>query len=201
MKRRLIHFFTILVLFILLACSKEKYSGMYPLSDELKFLLPIERTYNYYSTDSVNCLMNLSDANYFYMNERRWDSDDGGVGQTIYYTGDFEANNLKYTSDLFSINYFIYVDKHGDLQQDVLDINIDSHSSGEIINIHIEMPLPDYLDRGYKSNINFADSLTVNNVKLFNIYYTGSNDLTYYLQEEKGLVAFEFDNEFWMLSE
>lgn len=199
MKRRLIQFLAILFMFILLGCSKEKYSGKYSLSDELKFILPVEDTYLYYNNDSIGCSMNLSSTDNFYFNDS-WDDDDGGY-RIIYYTGDFEVYNRRYTADLFNIYYSIHVDKHGELHQDVLDITIDSHTSSEIIAFRVEMPLEYCREMGYETNIEFADSLTFNNLKLFNVYFTESDELMYYLQADKGLVAFEFDKEFWMLSD
>ncbi len=86
-----------------------------------------------------------------------------------------------------------------DVQRDVLDITIENNISKENIEIHIEMPLKNYQDRGYEPNIDFADSVIVNNVKLFDVYFTESNGLLYYLQKDKGLIAFEFNNDFWML--
>ena len=180
-------------------CTKEKYSGEFSLSDELKFLLPTENTYQYYSNDSVLNLMSLSYTDNYYFNDT-WDSDDGGFARIIEYTGDFEAYIKNYTSDLFNINYRIFVDKYGDLQQDVLDITIESNSIENEMSVHIEMPLKDYREYGgYDSNIEFADSLMINNEKLFEVYFIESNGLMYYLQKDKGLVAFEFDNNnYWM---
>ncbi len=48
-------------------------------------------------------------------------------------------------------------------------------------------------------NIEFADSLIVNSVKLYEVYFIESNGLMYYLQKDKGLVGFELDDNFWML--
>ncbi len=69
------------------------------------------------------------------------------------------------------------------------------------MSLHIEMPLDYEREKGYETNIEFADSLMVNNVKFSDVYYIESDGLLYYLQEGKGLVAFEFDDDFWMLSD
>lgn len=193
------NYLSFLLLIILFSgCTKEKYSGEYPLSDELKFLLPANNICQYCSNDSVINLMSLSYTDNYYFNNS-WDSDDGGFGRNIEYTGDFETNVKNYTSDLFNINYRIFVDMHGDLRQDVLDITIESNFIEDEIIVHIEMPLKDYRERGYEPNIEFADSLMVNNEKLLEVYFIESNGLMYYLQKNKGLVAFEFDDNFWML--
>ena len=181
-----------------MSCTKEKYSGEFPLSDELKFLLPADNTYQYYSNDSVLNLISLSFTDTYYFKDT-WDSDDGGYGSIIEYTGDFETQIKNYTSDLFDINYRVFVDKYGDLQQDVLDITIESSLFNKLTDIHIEMPLEEDREWGYEPNIEFADSLIVNSEKLFEVYFIESNGLMYYLQKDKGLVAFELDDNFWML--
>jgi len=194
------YFFLVFLLIILLSgCRKERYSGQYPLSDELKFLLPIDSICQY-NNDSIINLMTLSFTDNYYFNDT-WDTDDGGLTGIIYYTGDFETKIKHYTSDLFNINYKIFVDKHMDVQRDVLDISLENNISNENIDIHIEMPLKDYQDRGYDPNIDFADSVIVNDVKLFDVYFVESNGLLYYLQKDKGLIAFEFNNNFWMLTD
>ncbi|MCD4729721.1 MAG: hypothetical protein K8R74_03910 [Bacteroidales bacterium] len=194
------YFFLVFLLIILLSgCRKERYSGQYPLSDELKFLLPIDSICQY-NNDSIINLMTLSFTDNYYFNDT-WDTDDGGLTGIIYYTGDFETKIKHYTSDLFNINYKIFVDKHMDVQRDVLDISLENNISKENIDIHIEMPLKDYQDRGYEPNIDFADSVIVNDVKLFDIYFTESNGLLYYFQKDKGLIAFEFNNSFWKLTD
>lgn len=194
------NYLSFLLLIILFSgCTKEKYSGKFPLSDELKFLLPADNTYQYYSNDSVLNLMSLSFTDTYYFNDT-WDSDDGGFGRIIEYTGDFETNVKNYTSDLFNIDYRIFVDMYGDLRQDVLDVTIESNIIENEISVYIEMPLKDYREHGgYKPNIEFADSLIVNSEKLFEVYFIESNGLMYYLQKDKGLVAFELDDNFWML--
>jgi len=188
----------LLLIILFLSCTKEKYSGEFPLSDELKFLLPADNTYQYYSNDSVLNLISLSFTDTYYFKDT-WDSDDGGYGSIIEYTGDFETQIKNYTSDLFDINYRVFVDKYGDLQQDVLDITIESSLFNKLTDIHIEMPLEEDREWGYEPNIEFADSLIVNSEKLFEVYFIESNGLMYYLQKDKGLVAFELDDNFWML--
>ena len=188
----------LLLIILFLSCTKEKYSGEFPLSDELKFLLPADNTYQYYSNDSVLNLISLSFTDTYYFKDT-WDSDDGGYGSIIEYTGDFETQIKNYTSDLFDINYRVFVDKYGDLQQDVLDITIESSLFNKLTDIHIEMPLEEDREWGYEPNIEFADSLMVNSEKLFEVYFIESNGLMYYLQKDKGLVAFELDDNFWML--
>jgi len=194
------YLFSVFLLIILLSgCTKERYSGEFPLSDELKFLLPVDSTYRYYSNDSVINLMSLSFTDNYYFNDK-WDSDDGGFGRIIEYTGDFETKVKNYTSDLFNINYRIFVDMYGDLRQDVLDITIENNFKEDEISVYIEMPLTDYREfGGYEPNIEFADSLMVNNEKLFEVYFIESDGLMYYLQKNKGLVAFELDDNFWIL--
>jgi hypothetical protein len=198
MKMKFYIFSVFLLIVILSGCKKERYSGQYPLSDELKFLLPLDSTCSYKNNDSIFNFMTLSFIDNYYFSDT-WDTDDGGLNRIIYYTGDFETYIKYYTSDLFNINYKIFVDKHMDVQRDVLDITVESNISEEYIDIHIEMPLTEYREWGYEPNIYFADSLIVNNVKLFDIYFTESNGLLYYLQKDKGLIAFEFNNSFWML--
>jgi hypothetical protein len=197
MKRKFYLFLVFLLVVILSGCKKERYSGQYPLSDELKFLLPIDSTCQY-NNDSIINLITLSFTDNYYFNDT-WDTDDGGLTGIIYYTGDFETYIKYYTSDLFNINYKIFVDKHMDVQRDVLDITIENNISKENIDIQIEMPLKDYQDRGYEPNIDFADSVIVNDVKLFDVYYIMSNGSMYYLQKDKGLIAFEFNDNYWML--
>jgi len=187
----------LLLIILFLSCTKEKYSGEFPLSDELKFLLPADNTYQYYSNDSVLNLISLSFTDTYYFKDT-WDSDDGGYGSIIEYTGDFETQIKNYTSDLFDINYRVFVDKYGDLQQDVLDITIESSLFNKLTDIHIEMPLEEDREWGYEPNIEFADSLMVNSEKLFEVYFIESNGLMYYLQRDKGLVAFELDDNYWM---
>lgn len=190
-------FWPILVVFLIAlfaGCTKDEYSGEFSLSDELKFLLPADSTFNYYRNDSIVNTMFLSSTDNYYFKDV-WDSDDGGVE----YTGNFEVCIKNYTSDLYNINYRIFVDKHGDLQQDVLDITIESNFMEDEISVYIEMPLKDYQDfGGYEPNIEFADSLIVNTIKLFDVYFIESNGSMCYLQEDKGLVAFELDDSFWM---
>ncbi len=103
-------FLTIITFIItIFGCTKEKYSGQYPLSDELKFLLPIANTNTYENNDSIINIMTLSYTDNYYFNDN-WDSDEGGFGRIIEYTGDFETQIKNYSSDLFNINYRIFVD-------------------------------------------------------------------------------------------
>ncbi len=200
MRIRTYHIIIFLLLVLLLGCTKVKYDGKFPLSDELIFLLPADSNYNYSNGDSVISLMTLSFTDNYYFRDT-WDTDDGGWGTIIQYDGDFETYIKYYSSYLFGITYNIFVDKQMDVQYDVLDITIESNISGETSNIHIKMPLEDYRERGYEPNIYFADSLIVNSVKLFDIYYVESDELLYYLQRDKGVVAFEFDGDFWFLDD
>ena len=64
---------------------------------------------------------------------------------------------------------------YGDLRQDVLDITIESSSVNTHTDILIEMPLKDYRKRGYESNLEYTDSLIVNNIILFEVYFIESN--------------------------
>lgn len=199
--RRTYHIITFLLLVLLWSCTKVRYEDKYPLSDELIFLLPTDSNYIYRNNDSVISLMTLSFTDNYYFRDT-WDRDDGGWGRTIQYDGDFETYIKYYSSDLFDISYNIFVDKTNLLQYDKLDITIESNTSGETSNIHIKMPLKDYRELGYdEPNIDFADSLIVNSVKLFDVYYVESDELLYYLQRDKGVVAFEFDGDFWFLDD
>jgi len=200
MNNRLWPLSVVFLITLFVGCTKDKYSGEFPLSDELKFLLPASDISTYINNDSIINTVTLSFIDNYYFSDT-WDTDDGGVGGIIEYTGDFETYIKNYTSDLFNINYRIFVDKYGDLQQDILDITIESNFNKDEISVYIEMPLKDYQDRGYEPNIEFADSLIVNSVKLFEVYFIESNGLMYYLQKDKGLVGFEFDDDFWMLED
>ena len=75
MKYYIISVFLLIV--ILSGCKKERYSGQYPLSDELKFLLPIDSTCQY-NNDSIINLMTLSFTDNYYFSDT-WDTDDGGL--------------------------------------------------------------------------------------------------------------------------
>ncbi len=201
MRIRTYHIMTFLLLVLLLGCTKVRYNDRFSLSDELIFLLPADSNYQYNNSDSVINLMTLSFTDNYYFRDT-WDRDDGGWGRTIQYDADFETYIKYYSSDFFDISYNIFVDKTNLLQYDILDITIESNTTGETSNVHIKMPLEDYRELGYdEPNIDFADSLIVNNVKLFGIYYVESDELLYYLQRDKGVVAFKFDGDFWFLDD
>ncbi len=195
-KSLIIYIFIVVV--ILSGCTKEKFTGEYSLSDELIFLLPSESGCNYISSDSILNEMTHSFTDNYYFRDT-WDTDDGGMG-IIYYTGDFESYTKFYSSHLFDIKYEIFVDKGMDVQYEMLDITITSKNSIDFQEIRIEWPLlEDQEYKGYQSNIYFTDSVEVIGALLLDIYYVESDEFTFYLQEDKGLVAFEFEDNFWML--
>lgn len=193
-------FFSLIIICIVtfLGCTKEKFTGEYSLSDELIFLLPSESSCNYISSDSILNEMTHSFTDNYYFRDT-WDTDDGGMG-IIYYTGDFESYTKFYSSHLFDIKYEIFVDKGMDVQYEMLDITITSNNSIDFQEFRIEWPLlEDQEYKGYQPNIYFTDSVEVNGALLLDIYYVESDELTYYLQEDQGLVAFEFEDNYWML--
>jgi len=195
MKMRSYIYLSVIFFIVLTSCKKEKFYGEFPLSNELRFILPESDTLDYYRTDSViNLLAFDSSENFFYRDE--YDKDG-----SVTYLADFEIYTQYHTSTAFNIYYYLYVNSSPELQSEFLDISIQDNSSEEIIELHIEMPLAAYQTETIQPNIEFADSAVVNEHTLYDVYYLEAEDEIYYMKEGKGLVAFDLGANSWVISE
>jgi hypothetical protein len=180
-------------LFLLTACNKDEFYGEFPLGDELRFILPQSDTLNYFNADStLNKLVFDASENYFYRDV--YDED----GRTTY-TADFEIYTKYYTSPSFNLYYYLYVKNTAELHKDILDISIKDNAANKITELHIEMPLVSYQTETIMPNIEFIDSIVVNEHTLYDVYFLESDGEAYYLKEGKGLVAFDLGNNSWII--
>ena len=181
----------LIISIFLISCTKEKYSGKYDLGENTIKLLPTSDSTSYINIDSSKVQLIVTE-NYKYYQIDIWDTDDGGLG-TVNYTGDFETRFIKYESEFIHVFCELFVDKHGELHQDILSLIYENRLSGENYKVAIEIPADYCLEMGYQSNLQFADSITINKHLLYDVYFVELNTVKFYLQEGKGLVTVDVE--------
>jgi len=112
----------LIISIFLISCTKEKYGGKYDLGENTIKLLPTSDSTSFINIDSSKVQLIVTE-NYKYYQIDIWDTDDGGLG-TVNYTGDFETRFIKYESEFIHVFCELFVDKHGELHQDILSLEI-----------------------------------------------------------------------------
>lgn len=182
----------IIILIVAISCTKNEYSGEFPINEFSKQLLPqTDEIYLKSNTGISDTLYLNHESNYF--ENKIWEGDGGSYN--VHYYGDFEHIIKKYSSNNLRLNYHLYIEKSTSGTWNFLITNIESDYTNEVIDFRVATEENHY---GWPS-FQFLDSITMNETTFYNVYLFEYQNEDYYFQLEKGIIGFEYNDDFWII--
>lgn len=182
-----------LALFSLCACVKEESGGRIKLLDESRLLLPAPDSLSYAnSTGALETFYLVSEEN-SYVN-KHIDSDPNFLFGEVHYYADLEYHIKIYRSNAMNIKYHVYATGATSGKLDYLKTEIRPNNGSNLFSYTVSWNAWDSSE-----TLKRRQSFSHGDTTYQNVFWADEHGSNYMMQDEKGLVKFDFANETWYL--
>lgn len=180
-------------IFVLTACVKEERGGKISLLDESRLLLPAPDSLTYAnSTGALETFYLVSEENSYV--SKHIESDPNFPFGEVHVYADLEYHIKIYRSNAMNIKYHVYATGSTGGKLDYLKTDIRSNTGSNLFSYTVSWDAWDSSKALERHN-----SFTHGDTTYQNVYWADEHGPNYIMQDEKGLVKFDFANETWYL--